>query len=191
VSDVSRFSAAAAHFATSLVAVGLTMQIFPVEAQTQPSAPMPRDATANAGLVLKPAPDFSRSDLAGTAIRLKNYRGKVVLLNFWATWCGPCLAEIPRFSGWQRQYGPEGLQILGVSMDDDSPPVKRAVRKYKITYPVLMGDQYLGELYGGVFGLPLSYIIDPSGHIIGRYQGEADLTQMEFRIRQLLPNPRR
>ena len=114
-----------------------------------------------------------------------------MLLNFWATWCGPCLAEIPRFSGWQKQYGPQGLQVLGISMDDDSAPVKRAIRKYRIAYPVLMGDEHLGELYGGVLGLPLSYIIDPSGHIVGRYQGEADLTQMELRIKELLPHPRR
>lgn len=183
--------AAATHVAASLVAVGLILQVSSVGAQTQPSASLTDGAPPKGGLAPKLAPDFSRADLAGTAIRLNSYRGKLVLLNFWATWCEPCLAEIPRFSRWQQLYGPEGLQVLGISMDDDSTSVKRAIRKYSIAYPVLMGDEHLGELYGGVLGLPLSYIIDPSGHIIGRYQGEADLAQMELRIRELLPNPRR
>ena len=74
------------------------------------------------------APDFTRQTLDGKPIRLASYKGKVVLLNFWATWCGPCLTEIPRFNTWQTKYAPQGLQILGVSMDDDSAPVQKAER---------------------------------------------------------------
>jgi cytochrome c biogenesis protein CcmG, thiol:disulfide interchange protein DsbE len=191
VSDVSRPPGGAAAFVTLLVAVGLATPAWSAEAQALPSAPTVRDATANTGLNPELAPDFTRIDVAGKAIRLSSYRGKVVLLNFWATWCAPCLAEIPAFSGWQQKYGPEGLQILGVSMDDDSGPVKLAVHKYHVVYPVVMGDENLGELYGGVLGLPLSFIIDPSGRIVARYQGKSDLAQLEFRLKALLPRPRR
>ena len=98
------------------------------------------------------APDFTRTDLNGVPFSLSNYRGKLVLLNFWATWCAPCLAEIPAFITWQTAYGRPGLQIVGISMDDDSAPVKRAYQKYRMNYPVMMGDAELGESFGGVLG---------------------------------------
>lgn len=188
---MSRPPLAAAAIATSLVAVGLVTPALSVEAQSLPSSPTAGEAAASTGLRYTLAPDFTRTDAAGHAIRLSSYRGKVVLLNFWATWCAPCLAEIPTFSGWQQKYGSEGLQILGVSMDDDSSPVKRAVSKYHVVYPIVMGDENLGELYGGVLGLPLSFIVDPAGRIVARYQGKSDLTRMESQLKALLPHPRR
>jgi len=132
------------------------------------------------------APDFTRQTLDGKPIRLASYKGKVVLLNFWATWCGPCLTEIPRFNTWQTKYAPQGLQILGVSMDDDSAPVQKAARKLEFTYPVVMGDEKLGERYGGVLGLPISYLIGPDGKIIDRLQGETNLDSLEKHITTLL-----
>jgi cytochrome c biogenesis protein CcmG/thiol:disulfide interchange protein DsbE len=135
---------------------------------------------------LRFAPNFTRTDLKGKTLTLRDYRGKLVLLNFWATWCGPCLAEMPEFVEWQRRYKSGGLQIVGVSMDDDAAPVKRAYEKYHINYPVVMGDAQLGELFGGVFGLPLSYLIDPNGRVVGRYQGELNLKKVEAQIRSLL-----
>lgn len=137
--------------------------------------------------VLRVAPDFTRTDLNGKSLSLHSYRGKLLLLNFWATWCGPCVTEMPRFVTWQNTYGAAGLQIVGVSMDDDSAPVKRAYAKYHLNYPVVMGDAQLAEHFGGVLGLPLSYLIDPDGRIVGRYQGEPDLKQLESRIKSLLP----
>jgi cytochrome c biogenesis protein CcmG, thiol:disulfide interchange protein DsbE len=133
------------------------------------------------------APDFTRTSLDGKPIHLSSYRGKLVLLNFWATWCGPCIAEIPRFSAWQTKYGPQGLQVLGVSMDDDKPPVQKAAHKYQLTYPIVMGDEHLGEVFGGVLGLPITFLISSDGKILARYQGETDLNQLEKRIASLLP----
>jgi len=132
------------------------------------------------------APDFTRADLAGKPVRLAGYRGKLVLLNFWASWCGPCLEEMPRLSAWQRAYGAEGLQIIGVSMDDDAAPVKRLLARHPVSYPVVMGDAKLGAAFGGVLGLPLTYLIDRRGRIVARYQGESDLAKMEQTIKALL-----
>ena len=109
-----------------------------------------------------------------------------MLLNFWATWCGPCLTEIPRFAAWQATYGAAGLRIVGVSMDDDAAPVKRTYKKYHLNYPVVMGDAQLGERFGGVLGLPLTYLIETDGRVVGRYQGEPDLKQMESQVKSLL-----
>jgi cytochrome c biogenesis protein CcmG/thiol:disulfide interchange protein DsbE len=133
------------------------------------------------------APDFSRADFAGKPVHLADYRGKLVLLNFWASWCGPCLEEMPRFFDWQRDYGARGLQIIGVSMDDDAAAAKRLLARRPAPYPMVLGDAKLGETFGGVLGLPLTYLIDPQGRIAGRYQGNADLAKMEAQIKRMLP----
>jgi peroxiredoxin len=135
------------------------------------------------------APEFARNDLAGKSVDLKNFRGKVVLLNFWATWCAPCQLEMPIFAAWQRRYGPDGLQVLGISMDDDATPVAGLAAKLKLNYPVLMGDANLGREYGGVLGLPLTYLIDRDGLVRARFQGETDLKTMEKRLQTILAQP--
>lgn len=140
-------------------------------------------------LLNKKAPEIARTDLAGARLDLAHYRGKVVLLNFWATWCAPCQLEMPVFTGWQRQYGPRGLQIVGISMDDDAAPVRRTVARLKLNYPVAMGDAPLGKRYGGVLGLPLTYLIDRQGVIRARFQGESDLKSIERQIQVLLARP--
>lgn len=146
-------------------------------------------ALAAKSLVGKAAPQFTRQDLSGTRISLAALRGKVVLLDFWATWCAPCQIEMPRFVQWQSQYGPQGLQIVGISMDDDPAPVRALTRKLKLNYPIAMGDEKLGELYGGVLGLPLAYLIDRKGVIRARFQGETDLKLIKARLEALLAEP--
>ena len=136
------------------------------------------------------APDFTRSDLAGRQVHLADYRGKLVLLNFWATWCAPCRKEMPLFSEWQRDYRAQGLQIIGISMDDDIASVKQLLAQRPVRYPIVMGDARLGERFGGVLGLPLSFLIDAQGRIVARYQGEGDLADMEAKLKQLLPRQR-
>lgn len=137
-------------------------------------------------LVNKRAPEIARADLSGQRINLKSLRGHVVLLNFWATWCAPCLIEMPLFSKWQQQYASQGLQVIGISMDDDSAPVRKLMAKVKPVYPIAMGDAKLGEQYGGVMGLPLSYLIDRQGVVRARFQGETDAATIEKEIRLML-----
>ena len=149
---------------------------------------------AGAGRAAEPAayaPDFTRTDLAGQVQALSRYRGRVVLLSFWATWCEPCLDELPAFTEWQRRYGPAGLQVLAVSLDDDAAPVRRALARAAAHYPVVMGDPELYRLYGGVLGLPLSYLIDPAGRVVARLQGEPDLARLEHDIQSLLAHSAR
>jgi thiol-disulfide isomerase/thioredoxin len=137
------------------------------------------------------APDFAGTDLQGRPFSLSGQRGKVVLLNFWATWCAPCREEMPAFSKWQRSYGARGLAIVGVSMDDELESVKQALAQRPVSYPVVMGDAKLGERMGGVLGLPLSYLLDADGRVVARYQGEASLPAIEAKIRELLATRRR
>jgi thiol-disulfide isomerase/thioredoxin len=132
------------------------------------------------------APEFIRTDLKHRRLDLRAYRGKIVLLNFWATWCAPCLREMPRFVAWQTQYGPRGLQMIGISMDDDFSSARSLVNKLKLNYPVAMGDEKLGRLYGGVLGLPLTFLIDSQGKVQAQYQGETDLNSIEEQFKPLL-----
>jgi cytochrome c biogenesis protein CcmG/thiol:disulfide interchange protein DsbE len=143
-------------------------------------------AMAGQAFATEAAEDFTRNDLSGNPVHLADYHGKVVLLNFWATWCGPCMEEIPVFARWQKQYGPAGLQVLGVSMDDDEKSVQRYLQKTPISYPIVMGDTALAKLYGGVLGLPMTYLIDAHGKIAGRYLGGTDLAAVEGKIKGLL-----
>ena len=132
------------------------------------------------------APDFTLQDLSGQPLTLSSYRGKVVLLDFWATWCGPCREEIPRFVEMQNQYGGRGLQILGVSMDDSPEPVREFRQNFKMNYPVVMGNAKTGELYGGILGLPIAFLIGRDGRISAKHIGATDISVLEREIVSLL-----
>jgi len=118
------------------------------------------------------------------------YRGKVVLLNFWATWCAPCEVEMPVFAAWQRELGAQGLQVIGLSMDDNAALARRAAGRLKLDYPIAMGNAHLATRYGGVLGLPLTFLIDRKGIVRARFQGETDPSTIENQIKSLLKAPR-
>ncbi len=132
------------------------------------------------------APDFVLRDLHHRRIELRAFRGKVVLLNFWATWCGPCLVEIPQFAEWQNRYGAEHFQVLGISLDDAEAPVQAEEQRLKLDYPVAMGNEKVEAAYGGILGLPITFLIDRKGRIRAKYQGDADLPVMEQKLKLLL-----
>jgi peroxiredoxin len=153
------------------------------------AAGAPRPAFAAESLLHKSAPEFVLTDLNHKTLDLNAYRGKVVLLNFWATWCASCQLEMPRFVAWQSQYGPRGLQVIGISMDDDPAAVRTLLGKLHLNYPVAMGDEKIGELYGGVLGLPVTFLIDRSGKVRAEYQGATRLTVIEKQLKILLRQP--
>src|SRR5882757_3748577 len=118
------------------------------------------------------APDFELQSLGGKTVRLSDFRGKAVLLNFWATWCGPCKIEMPWFVELQKEYGPQGFQIVGVAMDDASPEeIAKFAKQMDVNYPVLLGKESVGQSYGGVGVLPTTFFIDREGKLVAREFG--------------------
>jgi len=135
------------------------------------------------------APDFTVTDIDGRKLTLSDYKGKVVLLDFWATWCAPCREEIPHFVEMQAKYGPRGFQVIGISMDDDAKPVREFYQQYKLNYPVAVGDDKLAERFGGMLGLPVNFIIDREGRIHAKYTGATDVAMFDQSVSELLARP--
>ncbi|MFZ0478445.1 MAG: TlpA disulfide reductase family protein [Terriglobales bacterium] len=141
--------------------------------------------TGNSANSSKQAPDFSLTDVSGHPLRLADYHGKVVILDFWATWCEPCKQEIPHLIELQNKY-PQRLQVIGISMDDDGDPVRAFQQQYKMNYPVAVGSARLADQYGGVLGLPITFVIDSNGRIIARHIGAANFSDIEAEVQKLL-----
>src|SRR5712671_5911958 len=135
------------------------------------------------------APDFKLDSLEGKPLTLISARGKVVLLNFWATWCGPCRAEIPDLIALQQKYKDQ-LQIIGLTVDDDDASfIKQVVAKTRINYPVAMTTPEVRVQYGGVAALPTSFVLDTQGRIVQKHEGLRDPALYETEIRALLGLP--
>jgi len=134
----------------------------------------------------RPAPDFTLPLIDGGELHLSSYRDKVVLLDFWATWCVPCREETPHFVELQQRYGDRGLQIIGISMDDSPGPVRTFYRQFHINYPVVMGTADVGAAYGGVLGLPIAFLIDREGRIYAKHMGATDAAVFENDLATLL-----
>ncbi|HEY1756887.1 MAG TPA: TlpA disulfide reductase family protein [Bryobacteraceae bacterium] len=117
-------------------------------------------------------PDFALKDSAGKTVQLSDYRGKVVLLNFWATWCAPCKIEIPWFMEFQRDYKGQDFAVLGVSMDEDGwNSVRPYMKDHQFNYPVVIGNDDVGKLFGEIDDLPTTFIIDRDGRIAKKHVG--------------------
>ena len=144
-------------------------------------------AAAKAVGTRKPAPDFALSDAQGKSMRLADFKGKVVLLDFWATWCGPCKIEIPWFIEFQRQYKDRGFSVIGVSMDEDGwQAVRPFVERVKMNYPVVLGNDQTAAAFGGVEVLPTTFIIDREGRIVASHEGLTSKAEFENAIKELL-----
>ncbi len=149
------------------------------------------DAAADSGACMadaKPANfDFTFKDLDGKNVPLSTYKGKVVLLNFWATWCGPCKAEIPGFVELQEEYG-DRLAIVGFSVDDTAEKARAFATEYKINYPILLGEgrEELQEAYGPIWGIPATFLISKDGKVCRKHLGIAPKAVFDKEIKALM-----
>ena len=133
----------------------------------------------------KPAPDLRLKDLDGKDVALTDLRGKVVFVNFWATWCGPCQDEIPSLIEMQNQYASKGFTVVGIAMDEEgksvvAPFVAKELyevkgQKLHINYPILLGSDEASDKFGGILGYPTSFLISRGGNQIMKFQGPPDL----------------
>ena len=135
----------------------------------------------------KAAPEFELKDGDGRTVRLSDYKGKIVLLNFWATWCGPCRIEMPWFIEFERQYKDKGFAMIGISMDEEGwTAVKPFITEMAVNYRVLLGNDQTAELYGGVSALPTSFLIDQEGKVAATHVGLVGKDVFEDGIKALL-----
>ena len=163
-------------FAIALVA---TCAILVAQTTSQPSQTIPQPGEL--------APDFTLAESTGSPVKLSAYKGRVVLLDFWATWCEGCKVEIPWFVEFQNRYRKDGLRAIGVSMDDDGwKSVKPYVEQHKLNYPVVIADQDLAKRYGGLPFLPMTLLIDRDGKIAEAHPGVVDKHAFENTIKALL-----
>jgi thiol-disulfide isomerase/thioredoxin len=163
------------------------------------AADNPEEAYTKSPLLGKPAPSFALEDLAGKKISLADYKGKALLINFWATWCGPCKLETPWLVELEKQYAPQGFEVLGIdSEDDDVTPadkpawakdkaaVAQFVQKERMPYPVLLGGDSISDSYGPFDAMPMSFFVDRNGKVIAAQMGITSEDDMALKIRQAL-----
>jgi peroxiredoxin len=136
------------------------------------------------------APDFALKDIAGNEVKLADYKGKVVALNFWATWCGPCNLETPWLVELREQYHKQGFEIIGVSVDSlneyDPAEVSAFIKKHKVGYPVVMATKEMVDAFGPVTGLPTTLVIDRQGKIRHRHRGLISFDDLKEKVAPLL-----
>ena len=142
---------------------------------------------ASAKLINQPAPDFALPSLDGKTLKLSDFHGKAVLLNFWATWCEPCKVEMPWFVDLQKKYGPQGFQVVGVAMDDAAPKeIAEFAQKMSVNYPIVIGKEEVGTQYGGVQYLPSTFYISRDGKVMDRVFGLVSRSEIEANIQKAL-----
>jgi peroxiredoxin len=133
------------------------------------------------------APGWELRDLDGKAVHLSDFKGKVVILDFWATWCPPCRAELPSFVALQKKYQAQGLAVVGISVDQGgADAVKSFAQKAGINYPIVLSDGKVTDAYGGIEGIPTTFIIDRNGHIVKKHVGLTNEDEFESEIKPLL-----
>jgi len=144
-------------------------------------------ATSSLSVSGQMAPDFALESLDGKTVRLSDFRGKAVLLNFWATWCQPCKIEMPWFEQLQKQYAPDGLQVIGVAMDDASKEdIAKFVKNLGVDYPILLGKENVGDAYGGVQFLPATFYVGRDGRVVDKVFGLKGRDEIEGIVKKAL-----
>lgn len=153
----------------------------------------------HSALTGKPAPDFTLKDLQGQPVSLASYRGKAVMINFWATWCGPCKIETPWLVQLRDKYAPQGFEVLGVSSqgddatpkdkaawDKDKADIEKFAQQEKVPYPVLLGGDGIAKPYGGVEALPTSFFVNRKGVVVAAVMGLTSESELEGDIQKAL-----
>jgi len=136
---------------------------------------------------LAPAPVWQLRNVDGQTIHSSDFKGKVVILDFWATWCGPCQAELPGFIALQKQYEKQGLTVIGVSVDQIQPAeVKKFAQKSGMNYPVVLSDSNTDQAFGGIDAIPTTFVIDREGRIVKQHLGFTEKEEFEKEIKPLL-----
>ena len=152
--------------------------------ESQP-APAPTSYVSAPVEISGAPPAFTLVDVNGKSVSLADFKGRVVILDFWATWCPPCKREIPDFIKLQSEYGSKGVQIVGIALDQPNK-VKAFVKDNGMNYPVLMGTNEVAASYGGVEAIPTTFVIDKSGKIVAKYEGFRPKETFESQIKKLL-----
>ncbi|GAC1651130.1 MAG: hypothetical protein NVS9B15_11170 [Acidobacteriaceae bacterium] len=149
-------------------------------------SPMDSNKDAPSPLQNKPAPLFTLSDLEGKKVSLSDFKGKPLVVNFWATWCGPCKVEMPWFEEFRKKYSAEGFEILGVADDPDAgkDAIATTARKLGVTYPILLVDPKMEKAYGDPEVLPMSFYVDKTGRITEVTAGLGTKDELEAKIKE-------
>lgn len=168
-------------------ALSQTSQVTLIPASPASDSSDPPDAEG-ADLRGKEAPEFTLTDVSGNKVSLAEFKGHPVIVNFWATWCGPCKLEMPWFQEFSAKYKPQGLQILGLSQDDGASrqDVGDAAKKIGVTYPILMPDEKVAKKYGGVDYLPETFYIARDGKVVDVTAGAPTKDQMQALIEKTI-----
>ncbi len=141
---------------------------------------------AGADTIGAQAPEFELADISGKKVRLSDFKGRVVIVDFWATWCGPCLHEIPDFVRLQSKYRKEGLVILGVTVNSGEKAVRSVADDHDINYPVLLDGDETTKLFGGIYAIPTTFVLDRQGRIAKKFIGAMPPEAFEEVIQPLL-----
>jgi len=172
------------------IVVGVTALLVSGKLMSHPNAAKAGFAQESAGPARgSVAPDFDLKvlDSKGQTLKLSSLKGKAVIVNFWATWCEPCKIEMPWLVQLQQKYGPQGLQIVGVVMDDtEEKTISEFAHKMGVNYPVVIGTEKVADSYGGVDGLPISFFLDRSGKVVDHILGLVSESQIEGSIQKSL-----
>jgi thiol-disulfide isomerase/thioredoxin len=167
--------------------------IFVVAVISVAAALFGQDSPADKGVKtpekLASAPDWQLQNLDGKTVHFSDFKGKVVIVDFWATWCGPCRQEIPGFIELQKRYEKQGLEVVGVSVDQVGPTeVKKLAQQIGVNYPIVLADTKTTQAFGGIKAIPTTFVIDREGHIVGQHLGLTAKEEFEKEIKPLL-NP--
>jgi cytochrome c biogenesis protein CcmG/thiol:disulfide interchange protein DsbE len=162
--------------------------IIAIDKFNTPDATIPAQPLTEEGGASGAAPDFTLASVGGGSKTLSEYKGKVVMLNFWATWCGPCKREIPDFIEMQEAYREKGFEIVGVSLDDPNAreAVAAFVKNEGINYDVVYGDGNVAQAYGGVRSIPTTFLIDRDGMVVSSQVGLRPKESWQKEIESLL-----